>query len=97
MIRRPPRSTLFPYTTLFRSDEESRDDLAWVRARIWVEADSQKGILIGKGGKMIRTVGTAARRALERELGTQVHLDLRVDVRRGWRADDRLLDRLGIE
>src|SRR3712207_7591639 len=73
MIRRPPRSTLFPYTTLFRSDEESRDDLAWVRARIWVEADSQKGILIGKGGKMIRTVGTAARRALERELDREEH------------------------
>jgi GTP-binding protein Era len=46
---------------------------------------------------MIKTVGTAARRALERELGTRVHLELQVDVRRHWRTDDRLLDRLGIE
>jgi GTP-binding protein Era len=46
---------------------------------------------------MIRAVGTAARRELERELGTRVHLDLSVRVRRGWRADDALLDRLGIE
>jgi GTP-binding protein Era len=78
-------------------DLGARDDLAVVVARIWVEADSQKGILIGKGGKMIKTVGTAARRALERELGTQVHLELQVDVRRRWRADERALDRLGIE
>jgi GTP-binding protein Era len=46
---------------------------------------------------MIKSVGTAARRELERELGTRVHLDLSVRVRRGWRADDALLDRLGIE
>jgi GTPase len=74
-----------------------RDDLAVVVAKVWTETDSQKGILIGKGGKMIKTVGSAARRALELELGTQVHLELRVDVRRGWRGDERLLDRLGIE
>jgi GTP-binding protein Era len=74
-----------------------REDLAVVRALVWVETDSQKGILIGKGGRMIRTVGTAARKELERELGRKVHLDLAVRVRRGWRADERLLDRLGIE
>ena len=78
-------------------DLDTRDDLAHVRARIWVETDSQKGILIGKQGKMIKTVGTAGRKALEQELGRRVHLDLRVDVRRRWRADERLLDRLGIE
>jgi GTP-binding protein Era len=78
-------------------DDRSRDDLVVVRARIWVETDSQKGILIGRQGRMIRTVGTAAREALERELGRRVHLDLRVDVRRRWRSDERLLDRLGIE
>jgi GTPase len=76
---------------------EERDDATVVRARAWTETDSQKGILIGKGGKMIRAVGTAARRALAQELGTAVHLDLVVDVRRRWRADERLLDRLGIE
>jgi len=74
-----------------------RDDLAVVHALTWVETDSQKGILIGKGGRMIRTIGTAARKELERELGRKVHLDLAVRVRRGWRADEHLLDRLGIE
>jgi GTPase len=77
--------------------ERARDDLTTVHARVLVETESQKGILIGRGGRMIRAIGTAARRELERELGTQVHLDLRVDVRRRWRADDALLDRLGIE
>ena len=77
--------------------EEPIDELAVVRALAWVETESQKGILIGKGGRMIKAIGTAARRELERELGRRVHLDLAVRVRRGWRADERLLDRLGIE
>jgi GTP-binding protein Era len=77
--------------------EQPHDDLTVVRALVWVETDSQKGILIGAGGRMIKAVGTAARRELARELGTRVHLDLSVRVRRGWRGDDRLLDRLGIE
>jgi GTP-binding protein Era len=74
-----------------------RDDLTRVRALVWVETESQKGIVIGTGGRMVKSIGTAARRELERELGTKVHLDLSVRVRRGWRADERLLDRLGIE
>jgi GTPase len=77
--------------------ERRGDDLTVVRALAWVEAESQKGILIGAGGRMIKSVGAAARRELERELGTRVHLDLSVRVRRGWRADEALLDRLGIE
>ena len=77
--------------------ERRADGLTRVRALAWVEAESQKGILIGAGGRMIKAVGTAARRELERELGTRVHLDLSVRVRRGWRADEALLDRLGIE
>jgi GTP-binding protein Era len=77
--------------------DESREDLTTVRALAWVETESQKGILIGKGGRMIRTIGTAARKELQRELGTRVHLDLAVRVRHGWRGDDRALDRLGIE
>src|SRR5215211_8579321 len=75
---------------------EERGDLTVVRALVWVEAESQKGILIGAGGRMIKSVGTAARRELERELGARVHLDLSVRVRRSWRGDDALLDRLGI-
>ena len=77
--------------------ERPRADFTRVRALAWVETDSQKGILVGHGGTMIKAIGTAARKELERELGTKVHLDLSVRVRRGWRADDRLLDRLGIE
>ena len=73
-----------------------RDGLASVRALIWVESDSQKGILIGAQGHMIKAIGTAARRELQRVLGCQVHLELMVRVRRDWRADEGLLDRLGI-
>lgn len=77
---------------------ELRDDgIFEVKAQIWAETASQKAILIGKGGRMVREVGTAARRELERELGGQVYLDLRVRVRERWRRDDGLLDRLGIE
>jgi GTPase len=68
-----------------------------IEGLLLVETESQKGILIGAGGKMIRSIGTAARRAIERELGTRVHLALRVRVRRHWRADEQVLDRLGIE
>jgi GTP-binding protein Era len=77
--------------------EERTDDLVAVRAVLWVEADSQKGILIGAGGRMIKAIGTAARKELERELACKVHLDLAVRVRKSWRSDERLLDRLGIE
>ncbi|MEA2157355.1 MAG: GTPase [Solirubrobacteraceae bacterium] len=78
-------------------DDSREDHLIRVRALAWVEAESQKGILIGAQGAMIKAIGTAARRELERHLGTRVHLDLSVRVRRRWRADDALLDRLGIE
>jgi len=64
---------------------------------ILVETESQKGILIGAEGRMIKSIGTAARRAIERELAIHVHLALRVRVRKHWRADEQLLDRLGIE
>jgi len=70
--------------------------LVTVRAAIWTETESQKGILIGAGGRMVRDIGTAARKEIEREIGRRVHLDLSVRVRRSWRADDALLDRLGI-
>ena len=76
---------------------ERADGIIEVRADVWAESQSQKAILIGKGGGMIRDVGTAARRELERELGAQVHLDLRVRVRENWRRDGSLLDRLGID
>jgi GTP-binding protein Era len=76
--------------------EYTPDGLVRVRALIWVESDSQKGILIGAHGRMIKAIGIAARRECERVLDTQVHLELSVRVRRDWRADENLLDRLGI-
>jgi GTPase len=75
---------------------ELRRGLARVRALIWVETESQRRILLGARGRMIKAIGTAARRALERELGSRVYLELSVRVLSDWRADERLLDRLGI-
>jgi GTPase len=77
---------------------EPRDDgLVVVKAEVWAEAESQKRILIGKKGVKIHEIGVAARRALEAELDARVHLDLQVRVRKHWRRDEDLLDRLGIE
>jgi GTP-binding protein Era len=80
-----------------RQGAEGRDALVEVHAQIWVETQSQKGILVGKGGRMVREIGTAARKELERDLGAQVFLDLQVKVREHWRRDDALLDRIGIQ
>ena len=77
--------------------DRHRSDLVRIKAVILAETDSQKGILIGAGGRMVKSIGVAARRAIERELGGHVHLELSVRVRRHWRGDERLLDRLGIE
>jgi GTPase len=77
--------------------EEREDGLLVVRARVWAETESQKGILVGAGGRMVKAIGTAARSEIEQLLGRRVHLDLHVRVRKGWRRDEALLDRLGIE
>ena len=77
--------------------EEREDGLLVVRARVWAETESQKGILVGAGGRMVRAVGTAARKEIESMLDRRVHLELNVRVRKGWRRDEGLLDRLGIE
>jgi GTPase len=68
-----------------------------IEAVILAETESQKRILIGAGGQMVKSIGIAARRAIEAEFGAHVHLALNVRVRRHWRADENLLDRLGIE
>ena len=88
-----------PHSVEVEVDElEERDDgLLIVRARVWGETESQKGILVGAGGRMVRAVGTAARKEIERLLDRRVHLELNVRVRKGWRRDESLLDRLGIE
>jgi GTPase len=82
--------------TVVEEIERPREDLVRVRALIWVESESQKRIVIGSGGSMIRAIGTAARKQLEAKLGAHVHLDVTVRVRPRWRSDDALLDRLGI-
>jgi GTP-binding protein Era len=76
---------------------EREDGLVVVRARVWAETESQKAILIGAGGRMVRDVGTAARPEVEALLGRRVHLELSVRARRGWRGDEAMLDRMGIE
>jgi GTP-binding protein Era len=88
-----------PHAAEVEIDElEERDDgLLLIAARVWAETESQKAILIGAGGRMVRAIGTAARGEIEALLGRRVHLDLSVRVRKGWRRDEALLDRLGID
>jgi GTP-binding protein Era len=76
--------------------EELDPDAGRVNAHVWVETESQKGILVGKGGGMIRAIGTRARPEVEALLGRPVFLDLRVKVRPRWRRDEGALERLGI-
>ncbi|BDZ43214.1 GTPase Era [Paraoerskovia sediminicola] len=78
-----------------RDDREGRDPLVDVRVNLFVERDSQKAIVIGKGGARLRQVGTEARRGIEALLGTKVYLDLRVKVAKDWQRDPKLLNRLG--
>jgi GTP-binding protein Era len=74
---------------------EGRDDLIDVHAILYVERDSQKGIVIGKGGARLREVGTAARIQIEKLLGTKVYLELRVKIAKNWQRDPKQLGRLG--
>ncbi len=96
VIRRTFQEVPHAVEVVVEEVEAPRPGLVRVRALIWVESDSQKGILIGAHGRMIKAIGTAARRELQRVLDSQVHLDLSVRVRKDWRADESLLDRLGI-
>lgn len=75
--------------------EERSADLTYISATIWVEKNSQKAIVIGERGSMLKKVGQAARKEVEAWLGHQVYLELVVKVRPEWRRDDRLLRELG--
>ncbi len=75
--------------------ERKRPECLYIRARIFVEHDSQKGIVIGKGGAMLKRLGAAAREDLERFFGIKVYLDLTVQVRRNWRRDEKALKEFG--
>jgi GTPase len=74
---------------------DDHDDLIDVHAVLYVERDSQKGIVIGKGGARLREVGTAARGQIEKLLGTRIYLELRVKVAKNWQSDPKQLGRLG--
>jgi len=73
------------------------DGLLRVSASIMVETESQKGIIVGRGGGMIKDIGVSARREIQKLTGDKVHLDLTAKVKRDWRGDERMLDRLGID
>ena len=74
---------------------EGRDDLVDIEAIMYVERESQKGIVIGTGGARLREVGSAARTQIEALLGSKVYLDLRVKVAKDWQRDPKQLRRLG--
>jgi GTPase len=87
-----------PYAAAVRVEElteRAEPERLYIRATIFVEQDSQKGIVIGKGGAMLKRVGTEARRRLEAFFGIGVFLDLHVQVRRNWRKDERALREFG--
>ncbi|HYB40700.1 MAG TPA: GTPase Era [Candidatus Methylomirabilis sp.] len=87
-----------PYACATRVDElteRTRPECLYIRASIFVEHDSQKGILIGKGGSMLKRIGATTRRDLERFFGIKVYLELRVQVRRNWRTDEKALREFG--
>jgi GTP-binding protein Era len=96
VIRRTFQEVPHAVEVMVEEIEHPRPGLARIRALIWVESASQKGILVGAHGRMVKAIGIAARREIERELACQVHLDLSVRVRGDWRGDEGLLDRLGI-
>lgn len=87
-----------PYSAAVVIDEVREDDrtgLYRVAATIYVERDSQKGILIGQGGKVLKKIGTDARRDMERLTGGKVHISLWVKVRKNWTKDPRSLREFG--
>lgn len=86
-----------PHAVAVDVDEyrEREDGTHYISATIYVERDSQKGIVIGKQGAMIKQIGSEARADLEQQLGAKVFLDLHVRVLKNWRSDDALMQRLG--
>jgi GTPase len=77
------------------SFKERENNVTYISAMIYVERDSQKGIIIGKGGSMIKRLGTEARKELHNILETKVYLDLRVKVLKNWRSNEALMRRMG--
>ncbi|MFW5692013.1 MAG: GTPase Era [Chloroflexota bacterium] len=86
-----------PYSVAVTIDEykERSEDMTYIAATIHVERESQKGIIVGKGGAMIKAIGTDARAELQRVTGTRVYLELHVKVLKDWRQNERFLQRVG--
>ncbi len=86
-----------PYSVAIEIEEykERSDNLTYINATIYVERESQKGILVGKNGNMIKQIGIEARQALSEAIGTRIYLDLHVKVLKDWRSNIPLLRRLG--
>ncbi|MEW6406451.1 MAG: GTPase Era [Chloroflexota bacterium] len=86
-----------PHGLAVRIDEfkERENGMAYIAATIFVERDSQKGIVIGEGGKMLKTIGSAARKEIEEMGGRRVFLELRVKVEKDWRDNENVLKRFG--
>ena len=85
-----------PHSITVTIDElETEESLTKIHASLIVERDSQKGIVIGKGGQTLRSIGARAREEMELLLGTKVYLDLRVKVVKEWQRDPKALERLG--
>jgi GTP-binding protein Era len=77
--------------------KEQESDAFFIAANIFVEKATQKGIIIGRKGQMLRTIGSAARQEIERMVGGRIYLDLWVKVRKDWRRDETELRRLGYD
>lgn len=85
-----------PHSIAVMIEEIEEDDGLWkIHAKLIVERESQKGIVIGKGGLTLKTIGTRAREEMELMLGTKVFLDLHVKVLKEWQRDPKALERLG--
>jgi GTP-binding protein Era len=80
-----------------RFEENPARNMIGISAVINVERDSHKGILVGKGGTMIRQIGQSARKEMERMLGVKVHLELFVRVQKNWTSSGRMMKEFGYE
>ena len=85
----------FGIAVVIEEMEEREDEIMYIRANIYVEKKSHKGIIIGKDGKMLKKIGTRARKDVEKLLQQKVYLDLWVKIEKDWRDNEALLRRMG--
>ncbi len=86
-----------PHSLAVRIDEfkERENGMAYIAATIFVERESQKGIVIGEGGKMLKSIASAARKEIEEMGGRKVFLEVRVKVSKDWRDNQNMLNQFG--